>query len=78
MTDPVENPWFALNVLLEYYDTIERLAIRDASIGGLGKDLIISGDLDSFNPSVKHTIIRQEWRRLNTMTPTLTSLLTRG
>ena len=29
-----------LNVLLVYYDAIERLVIRDCSLGGLGRDLI--------------------------------------
>ena len=46
MNDPAENPWFTLNVLLEYFDHIERLCIRDCSLGGMGKDLIIAGDLD--------------------------------
>lgn len=89
MSGPVANPWLAqvrpnplagenigtltLNVLLGYFDTIERLVIRDCPIGGLARDLIISGDLDTFSPSVKHLIIRQEWLRTNAMTPSLTS-----
>ena len=36
----------ALNVFLGYYDTIERLVIRDCSLGGLGRDLILQGELD--------------------------------
>ena len=36
----------ALNALLEYYDTLERLVIRDCSLGRLGRDLILQGDLD--------------------------------
>ena len=35
-----------LNVLLVYYDTIERLVIRDCTFVGLGRDLIVQGDAD--------------------------------
>ena len=35
-----------LNVLLVYYDTVERLVIRDGSFGGLGRGLISQGKLD--------------------------------
>ena len=34
-----------MNASLEYYDKIERLVIRDCSIDGLGRDLIIQGGL---------------------------------
>ena len=40
------NPWFSLSTLLEYYDTMARLTIRDCSLGGLGLQLILKGGLD--------------------------------
>ena len=31
-----EAPWFTLNTLLEFYDTIERISIKNYAMGGLG------------------------------------------
>ena len=46
---------FTLSILIEYYDTFERMAVRDCSSVGVGRDLVIQGTLTLFNPSVKHT-----------------------
>ena len=42
------NQTLTINILLEYFDVIERLVIRDCSLGGMGRDLIIQGELESF------------------------------
>ena len=39
-----------MNNRLEFYDTIERLAIRDSSMGGIGIQLILHGELDTVYP----------------------------
>ena len=50
MKESAGNAWPAdvpLNTLLEFYDTLERIVIRDCSSGGLGMPLISPGELDT-------------------------------
>ena len=66
-TGAPDAPWFALNTLLGFYDTIERIDIRVCALGGLCFSLILQCELT----------MRQERTTLNTMSPNLTLILTR-
>lgn len=59
--DDPAAPWFALSKLLEFYDMIEPVTIRDCALGGRGLPLILEGGI----------LMRQEWKRLNSASPDL-------
>ena len=61
-----DAPWFTLNTLLGFYDTIERIAIRGCALGGLCFSLILQ----------REPTMRREWTTSNTMSPNLTLIHT--
>ena len=47
MQDEVDAQWFSLCAVLEYYDTLGNLAVRDSLFGGDAQSLILQADLAS-------------------------------